>query len=206
MGAAPSVRPLPNDLPTPPGAYVFRGDSIYGIAGLDITFSVAQEGWVSWGAGVVTTQPDIRDQVGIGFTNVANLYEDPCRWVATGLLDPAVGPSVEDLIEAFASQQHFRATAPTPVSLAGFHGTYIELMIDADLDFSRCDQGTVHCWFDVKGNSRYYQGPGQVNQLWVVDVAGTRVVIEVSFFPQASQADRDAVAQLIESIRFAPGA
>jgi hypothetical protein len=203
--ASPTARPLPNDLATPPGTYVFSGDSSYGIAGLDITFAVADEGWVSWGAGVVTTEPDIRDQVGIGFANVVNLYEDPCRWVGTAL-DPAVGPSVEDLVEAFASQQRFRATSPKPVALAGYAGSYIELTIDPNLDFSRCDQGTVHSWIDVKGNSRYYQGPGQVEQLWVVDVAGTRVVIEGSSFPQASEADRHALAQIIESIRITPRA
>jgi hypothetical protein len=160
---------------------------------------------VSWGAGVVTTEPDLRDQVGIGFANVANLYKDPCRWVGAAA-DPAVGPSVEDLIQAFASQQGFHATAPTAISLAGFAGRYIELTIDAGLDFSRCDQGTVHSWIDVKGNSRYYQGPGQVEQLWVIDVAGTRVVVEGSLFPQASPANRGALAEIIKSIRIAPRA
>ena len=98
--ASPTPRPLPDDLLTPPGSYVLAGDALYGIPPLEITFTVSREGWVSWGPGVVTTEPDIRDQVGMGFADVANLYADPCQWRTGGVLDPAVGPSVDDLVDA----------------------------------------------------------------------------------------------------------
>ena len=195
-------RPLPNDLLTPPGSYLLAGDAQYGIPPLDITFIVSREGWISWGPGVVTTEPDVRDQVGMGFADVANLYSDPCHWRTVGLLDPAVGPSVEELVVGLAAQPRFKASAATDVSLAGFTGSYLELTIDADLDFSTCDVGEVHSWVDVKGNSRYYQGPGQIERFWILDVEGTRLVIEGSLFPRASRANRDDLIRIVESIRI----
>ena len=201
VAANPTTRPLPDDLPTPPGSYLLGGDALYGIPSLDITFTVADEGWISWGPGVVTTEPDIRDQVGMGFADVANLYEDPCRWRTGGVHEPVIGRSVRELVAGFAAQRRFTASAPTDVSLAGFRGSYLELTIDPSLDFSTCDGGEVHSWVDVKGRSRYYQGPGQVEQFRILDVGGTRLVIEGSFFQQASRADREALAGIIESIR-----
>jgi hypothetical protein len=198
-----SPRPLPDDLPTPPGSYILAAEALYGIRPLDITFTVWRDGWLSWGPGVVTTEPDIRDQVGMGFADVANLYKDPCHWQTAGVTNPPVGPSVEDLVDAFAAQADFTASTPTKVSLAGFSGSYVELTLDAGLDFSNCDEGTVHSWVDVNGRSRYYQGPGQIEQFWILDVGGTRLVIEGSFFPEASVANRDDLARIIESIRIA---
>jgi hypothetical protein len=165
-------------------------------------FTVPRDGWISWGPGVHTTEPDERDHVGIGFANVANLYADPCHWRTAGMLDPAVGPSVAELVAGLAAQSRFTASAPTDVSLAGFAGSYLELTIDADLDFSTCDAGEVHSWIETKGSSRYYQGPGQIEQFWIIDVDGTRLVIEGSLFPQASRANRDDLARIIESIRI----
>jgi hypothetical protein len=150
----------------------------------------------------VTTEPGIRNQVGMGFANVANVYADRCHWRAAGVLDPAVGPSVDELVDAFAAQPRFTASVPSDVSLAGFSGFHLELTIDADLDFSTCDAGEVHSWVDVKGNSRYYQGPGQIEQFWILDVEGTRLVIEGSLFPLASRASRDDLTRIVESIRI----
>jgi hypothetical protein len=201
VAESPTPRPLPNDVPTPPGSYVLAGDALYGISALDITFTVPREGWISWGPGVVTTEPEVRDRVAIGFVNVANLYADACHWRTAGVLNPAVGPSVAELVDGLAALRRFTASAPTEVSLAGFAGSYVELTIDADLDFSTCDAGEVHSWVAAQGGSRYHQGPGQIEQFWILDVRGTRLVIDRSLFPQASRANRDDLARIIESIQ-----
>jgi hypothetical protein len=189
-------------LPTPPGQYVLAGDSYYGIRGVDITFTVPQNGWVSWGPGVLTSEPDFHDHVGIGFANVANLYPEPCHWHSTPVKYGSLGPSVDDLVDGLVAQPHFAASSATSVSLAGFGGRYVELSIDPGLDFSECDDQTVHSWLDTNGFSRYYQGPGQIERFWILDVGGTRVVIEGSMFPQASDSDRDQLSQIIDSLRF----
>ena len=96
--------PLPDDMPTPAGEYVLAPDALYGIPPLRITFAVPTEGWESWGPGVVTTDPGERGGVGIGFANIANVFVDPCHWETLGLVEPAVGPSVDDLAQALTKQ------------------------------------------------------------------------------------------------------
>jgi hypothetical protein len=199
-----SPRPLPDDLPTPAGSYVLAADRLYGVPPLDITFTIPSDGWVSWGPGVLTNEPDGRDHVGIGFHNVANLYKDPCLWQTSGEARPRVGPTVADLEDAFARQPHFTASAPTDVTVDGFRGSFMTMTIDADLDFAGCNSGQVHSWIDPDGNSRYYAGPGQVEQFWIVDVDGTRLVIEGSFFPDAPPANLTDLEKIVESIEIEP--
>ncbi len=99
-----------------------------------------------------------------------------------------------------AKLPHVAATAPVDVQLAGFSGRYIELSIDDDLRFADCDSGEVHFWIEHQGRSRYYQGPGQIEQFWVLDVDGVRLVIEGSRFPAASTSNLDGLQQVLESV------
>ena len=197
-------RPLPDDLPTPAGSYTLAADRLYGVPPLDVTFTIPSDGWVSWGPGVLTDEPDGRDHVGIGFHTVANLYKDPCLWRTNGEAAPRVGPTVADLAAAFAQQPHFTASAPTDVTVDGFRGSLMTMTIDADVDFARCDSGQVHSWIDPDRNSRYYDVPGQVEQFWIVDVDGARLVVEGSFFPDAPPANLADLAKIVESIEIEP--
>lgn len=175
---------------------------LYGVPPLDVTFTIPADGWVSWGPGVVTDVPGDRDGVGIAFHNVANVWTDPCLWKSSGEADPPVGPTVADLAAAFAEQPHFTASAPTGVTIDGFDGMTMTMTIDADVDFEACYEDEVHSWIDTDGRSRYYQGPGQVEQFWILDVDGTRLVIPGSFFPDAPPANLADLAKILESIEI----
>ena len=54
------------------------------------------------------------------------------RW----LLEPPVGPTVDDLADAMAKQPMRDGTTPTEVTIDGYAGKYLELTIPADLDFA----------------------------------------------------------------------
>jgi hypothetical protein len=177
---------------------------LYGIAPLDITFTIPAEGWVSWGPGVGTNEPDDRSNVAIGFTDVANLHKDPCLWRTAGKTDPPVGPTVADLAAAFARLPHFAASAPSRGMVDGYEATVLTLTIDPKLDFAMCDSGEVHSWIDADGNSRYHQGPGQVERFWIVDVRGTRLVINTAVFPGAPSAHLASLEKIVESIKIGP--
>jgi hypothetical protein len=194
--------PLPNDLPTPPGRYVLSADAQFGIPPLEITFELTQDGWESWGPGVVTIERDVRDEVGLGFANVTDLYADPCKWDRLGVTEPPVGPSVDQLIAGLREVPHVRASDPIDTRLGGVAGRYVELTVDPDQDFSTCDRGEFHIWVESRGNSRYYQGPGQIEQFWVLDAYGVRLVVEGSFFPEASSKSRADLREIVESIRI----
>ena len=185
------------------GQYVLSADAYYGVRPLSITFTVPTDRWGSWGPGLATDETDVLASVGVAFHDVANLYLDACRWASAGQHDPAVGPAVDDLVTALASVPHTRASEATDVELAGYSGRYIEVTIEDDLKFAACDQGEVHIWTTPQRWSRHYQGPGQIERFWVLDVDGTRLVIEASLFPSASTAYRDELQQILDSIEIA---
>ena len=200
--AEPGPVPLPNDLPTPPGLYVLAADARYGISPLRITFRLTRDGWESWGPGAVTIDADVRREVGFGFANVADLYADPCHWDRLGVTQPRIGPTVDQLIAGLGEVPHVRANEPISAKLGGVAGRYVELTIDPDQDFKTCDRGEFHIWVDSRGESRYYQGPGQVEQFWVLDAKGVRLVVEGSFFPEASPEDRADLRQVLDTLRI----
>lgn len=194
--------PLPDDRATPPGEYVLSADALYGVPPLRLTFTVTRDGWESWGPGLVTIAAGERREVGFGFADVADVYVDPCRWDRLGAIRPRVGSTVDDLVVALQRVPHAHATKPVDATLGGVAGRYLELTIDPHQDFRTCDGGAFHIWIDSRGNSRYYQGPGQVEQFWVLDAHAVRLVVEASFFPEASSESRADLRGILDSIRI----
>jgi hypothetical protein len=43
---------------------------------------------------------------------------------------------------------------------------------------------------------------GQVDRLWVLDVNGQRVVVDATYSPDTTQAERDRLGQVATSLRF----
>jgi hypothetical protein len=50
--------------------------------------------------------------------------------------------------------------------------------------------------------NRYEQVPGQVDQLWVLDVNGQRLVVDATYSPDTSATDRNQLQHIVESLRF----
>ncbi len=49
---------------------------------------------------------------------------------------------------------------------------------------------------------RHEQVPGQVDRLWVLDVKGQRLVVDATYSPDTTQADRDEHERIVQSLRF----
>jgi len=106
------------------------------------------------------------------------------------------------------------ATTPADVTLAGYHGKYLEWSVPADMkvtgdsDFSGCDiQTDGHrnfvSWEGAGGvGQRWQQMAGQVDRLWILDVDGQRLVVDASYSPDSTQAQRDEEDRVVRSIRF----
>jgi hypothetical protein len=190
---------LPNDVPIEAGDYSYRG-----VPPLLVTFTVAADGWESWGAGVVKGGATTRRMAGVGFADIADLHADPCRW-KSGRLEPTLGPTVDDLVVALVALPHFDViNAPAETVVDGFAGKYLALRIAEDVVLADCDDGTFNSYIWTDGTGRYHQGPGQVEEFWIVDVEGTRLVINAASFPETDArhlAERDAI---IASIRVEP--
>ncbi len=139
---------------------------------------------------------------GISTWTVRNVYAEPCRWAGT-LLDPPIDPSVDGLVAGLTSQKDRHATAPTDVSLSGFTGKYMELTTPARIDLADCDGRRVPEAGSI-GGDRGTTEPGQRDLLWIVDVGGTRLVIDSALGPDTTPQDRVDRTQMVESIRIEP--
>ena len=132
------------------------------------------------------------------------VYGHPCKWTGT-LSRP--GPTVDDLAKALVDRPLRNASKPVDVTLAGYRGKYLEWSVPSDADFSKCDAGAGAHYFEswtAHGGEgdRYHQGPGQVDRLWILDVDGSRVVIDAFLMPSATSEMRDELSAVVKSIRF----
>jgi hypothetical protein len=157
------------------------------------------EGWVVWGP----TGPDGPTGAGvIGFTEGEYyVYGDPCAWASTRPDAPAT--TVDGLIAALANQAWREASDPEDVTVDGHAGKKIILQMTNDVpSFDECDGD-----FGLFGVApeisevpyRYSQGPGQVEEVWAVDVDGQVVVIIAVYYPDTPQHAIDEARAIIES-------
>ncbi|MBA2575432.1 MAG: BMP family ABC transporter substrate-binding protein [Euzebyaceae bacterium] len=142
----------------------------------------------------------------ISFFDVANIYADPCQWA---LLDPPVGPTVDDLASALADSPVFQATGARDVTVDGFEGKYIEFTVP-DYSEDECKGRLFGLWkedgpFGVSSGNHpnlWAQSPDQHNQVWILDVDGTRLVILAWTFPDTSAHDRADIDEILDSIQI----
>jgi hypothetical protein len=133
---------------------------------------------------------------GIEFQFASNVYPDPCHRAA-GAADPAVGPSVDDLVTALTSMVGFQAGPVTDLTIAGFPAKAFDLT--NEIDASTCDEQDVRTfvWAGELPPSGSSVGQSERQRIYVVDVQGTRVMIMSYWFPNGdSAAEADAAATL----------
>jgi hypothetical protein len=140
----------------------------------------------------------------LGVWPVQNVYGDPCQWDGS-LLDPPIGPSVDDLATALAEQPQRDATS-TDVTLDGYDGKLVRMSMPADINPSDCDGGMFATWSEAGSDSpsRFTQGAGTIDTIYILDVNGTRVVIDAFYLPSTSAADVSELEQIIASISIQP--
>jgi len=195
--ASPDVLPRSGDLAA--GPYEIEGASVP----VHISFDLG-DGWAACSQnmleqGVCRIGPSEtpRSIVGVAFPVVENVVADPCD--ATTLLDPPVGPSVDDLVTALSELDGFSATAPEDVTVGGYPAKRLTVTAPANVD-DTCELGT---WATSQRTNGV--GEGEANDLYVVDVDGERIVIAMSYFiPNAGQEDLDEAQRVIDSIRIEP--
>jgi hypothetical protein len=153
--------------------------------------------------------------LGLSVWDVGLVAGNPCHSVGH-LYDP--GPTVTDLVAALAAQPMRHASTPTDVTLGGYRARYLEwsvpahMAVNGDSDFAGCDvQGNGHRDFvswDGNGlGERYEQVAGQVDRLWILNVHGQRLLVDSTYSPDATQAQRHELGQIAKSLRFvAPAA
>jgi hypothetical protein len=176
---------------------------------LRVVYSIAAEGWSQW---IGAAKFSGGGHVGVSITTVSNLVRHGCRdhsWA-----DPPVGPSVDDLTTALADLAPFWVTSePEDVTIYGYRGKYLELTVPGegnDRSFAGCIDGKLKSWvaaIDTEpGDAFYgYNGePGRTEEFWILDVDGTRLVIEANWSPASPREDVAEMRAILDSIRIEP--
>ncbi len=200
--ASPPVSPSATPAVTRP-----LGGQVVGAASNDTThpsYSVqVPAGWSSDGAFVSRNPPSV---MGLSVWDAIQVPTDPCRWSST-MITP--GATVDDLVHALVAQRTRNASAPTEATLAGYKGVYLEWSVPAGMvDGENCDTWPDSGWRDfvsflgVAGSERYQQLAGQIDRLWVLDVNGQRLVVDATYSPDATDAQKTELGQVAELLRF----
>jgi hypothetical protein len=198
--------------PLEPGTYSIDPD-VDPSTPLRVVYEIPAEGWLRW-IGAAKRADD--GHVGVSITTVTNLVRHGCRdhtWA-----DPPVGQSVDDLAAGLADLAPFRLTSPPEdASVYGYRGTYLELTVPSlpvegegdGRSFTGCVDGDLKSWvaaIDTEpGDAFYgYTGPGYVEEVWILDVDGTRLMIAAGRSPGSPSEDVDELRTILDSIRIEP--
>ena len=208
-GLNPTVEPTPSPEPSPSDAGGLPRVITYTPGGgVEITMTVAAPGWegddiLQWGDNGASA-PD-----GAGMISFAGpefyVYGDPCAWSST--IPEAPATTVDEVIDALANQASREASAPEDVTVNGYAGKRIILQMAEDVDFTACDEGFFALLGESRGTTaddvgRYSQDPGQIEELWVVDVGGSIVVMDGVYYPDTTPSVVDELRAILASATF----
>jgi len=177
-----------------PDGALERGTYFGEFDGIRFTFEVPDAGWVGYAehACCVILKGGDAEGATIFFSgDITELYARACDSSGTEI---EFGPTVDDLAEAMASLKDFEVTGPTDVTLSGYHGKRVALKVPLGIDVHDPDCFGGSYWLTP---TRYYQAPGQIDDNWILDIAGKRMVPTFSTTPK-TPAD---VLEQVERIR-----
>jgi hypothetical protein len=168
---------------------------------LRTTVTIASSGWTSnpeFGAVGKGDAMDPPEAVLLAWSWPAgtafSVYEDPCQWASSAPDTPAT--TVDEIVTALAAQPSRNASDIADVTVGGYAGKHITLHVPEDAVFADCDQGNFASYGEAGASepSRYHQGPGQIDELWVLDVDGVVAILDGMYRPSTP-------AELVEELR-----
>lgn len=224
-----TTTPEPTPTATPWSGLSSGPFQIAGADGIDnggsvkISVDIASPGW--------TSEPsvdfmyknddglDAPDSVGgalIGWTWPAGtgylVYGDPCRWTTTTPESPAT--TAADIAAAFLAQAQTAATQPVDVTVGGYAGKALTLTVPMSYEvpgatreqkFGNCDEAAF-AFYGVTGEragvARDAQGAGQIDELWILDVEGSIVILDATYSPATPAELVQELRALAESATF----
>ena len=223
VGGAPSAEPSATVEPSvaapsaadglPQGPFSIVDEAVPN-APLRITVTIPASGWSSkseFGGLVKGDEADPPEAALLAWSWPAgtrfDVYKDPCKWASTRPEMPAT--TVDEFIAALAAQTSRDASASTDVTVGGHSGRKIILHVPNDAPtraeaFKDCDRDTFASYGEAGRSEplRFHQGPGQVDELWILDVDGAFVVIDAMYRPTTAAELVDEMRAIAESATF----
>ena len=211
--AEPTATPEPTAEPTPEGLETGPFVLWDGADGVPlITVTIPAAGWDGGlGGGILVKNgyggpPDGAGLIG-PFHRELLVPEDPCQWQSTMPDTPA--RTVDEVMTALQNQRSRTASEPVDITVDGYSGKSITLYVAGDLAYSdgfpACDREmfcTLGMGDPADPCSRYAQGPGQIEEVWVLDLNGTVMAFAGMYFPETPAEHVDEVRAILGSMTF----
>ena len=182
----------------PAGTYTFAYSSIAGSGSyptLAFTFTL-DSGWEKVGLeGLLWGDSGAK----LGFAVPDNVFADPCD-VGRGLVDPAPGPTIDEMTRALFEIPGWEASEWEWDSYMGFTGSHFRLAGPPNLDGCEEPVRLVRTpgW---PGFVEYFGDPLEV---WLLNVRGTRVLIYASRPADMTASDAAELQAVFDSIQITP--
>jgi len=145
----------------------------------------------------------VRPTAEVDFVILNEVYSDPCHFDRGQ--NPLDGPGVDDLVAALASLPGMTVTPPVDVTVGGYRGKQVTMTAPAQADGCTPLPGAgFRIWQLPLGATNDMQ-PGDSQQVTVLDVNGTRVILDVSGLQNGTTTLIPEVQAIVDSIRIEPG-
>ena len=201
--AEPSSSPAEGRLPE--GSHLLWGQPV------SMTVTIPAPDWYGErGGGILIKHDQSGPPDGAGMIVFAgdgdlSVYGDPCEWLSTR--PDTAHTTVDEVVRALTDQPSRDASQPVDVTVGGYAGQSITLHVPDDMvyegeRFRDCDNGEFRTLVEGVDGARYHQGPGQIDKLWVLDVDGEIVVIDIGYYDGTPQSVIDELEAIVQSTTF----
>lgn len=172
-----------------PGRYRFEGN------GVRVTVTVP----AGWEGGLVHVSKaparELPDGANLGFRHPTSVILDPCAPEAgTRVIDPSVDDlATDELVGSLVSLPNVTAAQQADVTISGFNGTHISFVVDTE---------GIDCVMGLYGDGSFVRAAdnGQRQDLWILDVGGTRLLIDAATYPETTAAVRAELEAMVDTL------
>ena len=173
---------------------------------VDYTITIP-EGWKGHTGHYLSKYEAVDETRGLGIYPVLvdEIYADACEGERGPIV--AVGPEVNDLVDALLAQPGTATTEPVQTTIGGLPATRVDLEVPKGADLRSCllaDFGPpgLQVWFSKPTQKYFVLMPGDTASVYVVDVDGERQVFLTQHGPAASEEDLRELQSMLDSIHF----
>jgi hypothetical protein len=194
----------------PEGPFAYFGPDMPDLAAdaPRITLTIPAPGWSELDAGVLIKGNDLDNLPEAAIISWSEspgaefyVYGDPCAYESTTPDTPAT--TVDEIVAALAAQASRNASEPMDVTVDGYAGKTIILHVPDDADTAACEGGEFAMFGTEQDDfARYNQGPGQIDELWIIDVEGSIVIFDTMYRPDTSTELIEEMRDLVGSATF----